>query len=76
MSAFYSQHLELALTMAFEAHGSIFLKSFTTDLKEILWHQLSVHETLSVRWNHQILAVRRCEIDGFVAAADDLRPTS
>ena len=62
--------------MAFEEHGSIFLKSFTTDLKEILWHQLSVHETLSVRWNHPILAVRRREIDAFVAAADDLRPTS
>ena len=58
-----------------EAHGPTFLKSFTTDLEEILWYQQSVHDTLSARWKHPILAAHRRELEAFVAAAADIQPT-
>ena len=58
-----------------EAHGPTFLKAFTTGLEEILWYQQSVHESLSARWKHPILAAHRRELEAFVAAAADLQPT-
>ena len=58
-----------------EAHGPRFISVFTAGLDEMRWYQRTVHDTLSARWDHPILAAHRRQLDAFETAAADLSPT-
>ena len=60
------------MTTGLQRQGATFVRPFTAPLKDMLWYQTTVLETLRDTWTHPILDEHGRCFDAFVEAARGL----
>ena len=63
------------MTAGISDQGQSFINAFTAGITDMSRYHQNVHETLSSRWNHTILAAHRRELDRFIGAIGQLSET-